>query len=176
MWRVIEGQVPNLDSTPINTTHSGRRWPLCIVPNVLQRSSSIQQPSPKHQEPKRMGRDNLQRSIRQVPLNFAWPASTSQSDPTRSLWHKLCSRLGQPAATHNVTAAEYHWPQGHSSHNGLLMSSGIYTKSTKSKKTCLPKRPEMDTPSLVNVCVRIRPDTPCWSQPKVWLYNKQSAL
>ena len=86
------------------------------------------------------------------------------------------SRLGQPVVTQNVTAAEIHWPQGHSSHDGLLMSSGIYTKSTKSKKTCLPKRPEMDNPSLVNVCVRIRPDMPCWSQPKVWLYNKQSAL
>ena len=101
-----------------------------------------------------MWRDNLQRSIRQVPRNIAWPASTSQSDPTRSLWHKLCSRLGQPVATQNVTAAEIHWPQGHSSHDGLLMSSGIYTKSTKSKKTCLPKRPEMDKPSLVNVCVK----------------------
>ena len=38
-WRIIEGQVPNLESTPINTSFSERRGRSCLVPSVASSSS-----------------------------------------------------------------------------------------------------------------------------------------
>ena len=34
-WRVIEGQVPNFDSTPIRTTLNDRRGRSCLIPNIV---------------------------------------------------------------------------------------------------------------------------------------------
>ena len=38
-WRIIEGQVPNFDSTPIKVTHSDRRGRSCVLPSIASTSS-----------------------------------------------------------------------------------------------------------------------------------------
>ena len=38
-WRIIEGQVPNLKSTPINSSHSDRRGRSCTIPSITSSAS-----------------------------------------------------------------------------------------------------------------------------------------
>ena len=55
-WRVIEGQVPNFDSTPIKVTHSDRRGRSCVLPKISpsasQRIKSIRFASLPHKGPR----------------------------------------------------------------------------------------------------------------------------
>ena len=55
-WRIIEGQVPNLDSTPINVTHSDRRGRSCVLPSIAStlshRIKSIRFASLSHRGPR----------------------------------------------------------------------------------------------------------------------------
>ena len=55
-WRIIEGQVPNFDSTPIMVTHSNRRGRSCVLPKISssasQRIKSIRFASLPHKGPR----------------------------------------------------------------------------------------------------------------------------
>ena len=55
-WRIIEGQVPNFDSTPIKVTHSNRRGRSCVLPKISssasQRIKSIRFASLPHKGPR----------------------------------------------------------------------------------------------------------------------------
>ena len=54
-WRIIEGQVPNFDYTPINVTHSDRRGRSCSLPRITPtapaRIKSIRFASLSHKGP-----------------------------------------------------------------------------------------------------------------------------
>ena len=67
-WKVIEGQVPNLDLTPINPTYSDRRGRSCIIPNIPssapQRIKSIRFASFPYKGPRLF--NSLPQSIRNL--------------------------------------------------------------------------------------------------------------
>ena len=55
-WRILEGQVPNIDTTPIRSTHSDRRGRMCIPPSLSssapERIKSIRFASLAHKGPR----------------------------------------------------------------------------------------------------------------------------
>ena len=67
-WRIIEGQVPNFDTTPISTTLSERRGRTCIPPHILssapKRIQTIRFDSLTHKGPRLF--NSLPRDIRDL--------------------------------------------------------------------------------------------------------------
>ena len=139
-WRVIEGQVPNLESTPINSIHSDRRGRSCIVPTITssapQRIKSIRFASLPFKGPRLF--NSLPQNIRNLtncdvttfkgaldkflltlPDQPLLPSMTHlRVCETNSVvdWVSRCRHTTSPPRPilgHN--------PQGQSSHDGLLM-------------------------------------------------------